>query len=994
MKSLTFIEIDVPYCALIYGTAPCTASIPETGAIKCFNTIKTCQDRENFDESEVTLRFAKPAAYLPRGIDIVADSIVDVSFTPATISLGENLGQRATLNVVFVDHKHSDTGEGFDKYRADRNYNPYERGTFWGKFRARQPFLRGRSIRWITGLEGQDLANMETRNFVVESFDGPTPDGRYTLVAKDVLKLVDGDRAQAPVMNTGYLQSPITSVATSLTLSPVGIGDEEYSLEGYLTIAGKEVASFTRFIYDPVGENDPYTKIMLHFDGSNGSTTFTDVNAGGSSHVWTPTNATISNLSAKFGSTSMLTSAGYISTPAHADFNIGTNDFAVDFWFNNNGVAGSGYGLCGQSDSVGNIGTQSFFITRAGATGPIFVSLVSSGAGALSSLTGTTGFSGTSGWHHVALTKSGTTFRLFVDGVLEASTTLPSINASSRPFTIGRAGDSGTASSASIDEFRLTVGSPRWTANFIPKSSAYVVTANKLSTGDAVTLTGRGLMNTAASSANAQDRVQLVLRYVSADVADVIHDLMVNYAGVSAGFINLPEWKTETETFLANLYGANICEPTSVATLISELIQQGCLAIWWDDIAQKVRLQVLRAISTTAARFTPDNTLEGSLTTKEQPEKRISRVQTYFGQINPVKSLSDTDNYRSNSLIIDDQAEEDYGGPVIKTIYSRWIPALGRAIADRVGVIQLARFRDPPRRLTFDAARYASTDIQLGGGYRIASHCFQDETGDLVDVPVQVTRLNPPADRFKGEAEEVLFAVPVQDLNIRNIIVDTNTNNINLRDIHDLSYPAPVDGNAIVCRILAGVKVGSSGSSLPAIDVGTWPAAVSIKIVVEGTMQGAGGRGGQGYYPGSGAGLPGLMGGTALYTRKAITLELPVGGKLWGGGGGGGGGGAVSLGDGYAGGGGGGAGNTPGLGGGGAVGPGATGTETAGGVGSGGINGAYDGGRGGDPGQPGVAGPSYNAPGGAAGPAGRSIDGASYVTTTVTGGDQRGPTVN
>jgi len=221
--------------------------------------------------------------------------------------------------------------------------------------------------------------------------------------------------------------------------------------------------------------NDSFTKILLHMDGSNGSTTFTDVNAGGSSHVWTPTNATISNLSAKFGSTSMLTSAGYISTPAHADFNIGTNDFAVDFWFNNNGVAGSsGYGLCGQSDSVGNLGTQSFFIIRAGATGPIFVSLVSSGVGSVSSLTGTTGFSGTSGWHHIALTKAGTTFRLFIDGVQEATTTLSSINTSSRPFTIGRSGDSGTASSASLDEFRYTVGSPRWTANFTPPTSAYV----------------------------------------------------------------------------------------------------------------------------------------------------------------------------------------------------------------------------------------------------------------------------------------------------------------------------------------------------------------------------------------------------------------------------------------------------------------------------------------------------------------------------------------
>lgn len=991
MKSVTFIEIDVPYCALTYGTAPCMASIPGTGAIKCFNTIKTCQDSENFDESEVTLRFAKPAAYLPREIDIVADSIVDVSFTPATISLGENLGQRATLNVVFVDHKHSDTGEGFDKYLADRDYNPYERGTFWGKFRARQPFLRGRSIRWITGLEGQDLADMETRNFVVESFDGPTPDGRYTLVAKDILKLVDGDRAQAPVMNTGYLSLPITNNATSLTLAPAGIGDEEYPFDGYLTIAGKEVVSFTRSQIDPAGENDTGTKILLHFDGSNGATTFTDSNFGGSAHAWTTVGSSaLSSVAAKFGATSCKFNNSQITTPNHADFVLGTKNWTVDFWYNANGVSGGGFqGLCGQV-GTGGITDTGLNIYRDNNNKIVAGAYIGSNTWTVTSTTSINN----SAWHFIRFKRDGNSLKLEIDGVQEGGTLAISgaINNSTSVFGVGGCGSSvPNTSSGYIDDFRLSVGVVR---SGPPPTAPYTVHSPLVSSGDLVTLIGRGLMNTAASSANAQDRVQLVLRYVSADVADIIHDLMVNYAGVSAGFINLPEWKTETETFLANLYGANICEPTSVATLISELIQQGCLAIWWDDIAQKVRLQVLRAISTTAARFTPDNTLEGSLTTKEQPEKRISRVQTYFGQINPVKSLSDTDNYRSNSLIIDDQAEEDYGGPVIKTIYSRWIPALGRAIADRVGVIQLARFRDPPRRLAFDAARYADTDIQLGGGYRIASHCFQDETGAPVDVPVQVTRLNPPADRFKGEAEEVLFAVPVQDLNIRNIIVDTNTNNINLRDVHDLSYPAPVDGNAIVCRILAGVKVGSSSVSLPALDVGDWSPGVSLKIIVEGTLQGPGGRGGQGYYPGIGAGLPGQRGGTALYTRKAITLELPVGGKLWSGGGGGGGGGAVSLDDGNAGGGGGGAGIVPGLGGGGALGPGATGTETAGGDGSGGINGAYNGARGGDPGLPGAAGASFNAPGGPGGAAGYSIDGASFVTTTVTGGDQRGPTIN
>lgn len=759
MKSVSYIELDIPFCSLVYGTAPCTASIPTTGAIKCYNSIKTCQDRDHFTESEVTLRFGKPTAYLPKEIDCIPN-VQEISFTPATISLGENLGTRATLSVSFFDEPHSDTGEGFDKYLADRDYNPWEQGTFWGKFRARQPFLRGRSIRWITGLEGDDLADMETRHFVVESFDGPTPDGKYTLVAKDVLKLVDGDRALAPAASTGFLVTGIASGDSSATLSPSGVGNLEYAASGYLAFGGKEIIAFTR-------------------------------------------------------------------------------------------------------------------------------------------------------------------------------------------------------------------------------------------SGDTLTLTARGQLGGGVAQAfNAQDRIQTVLRYVSQDPADIIYDLMVNYAGVPAGFITLTDWQTETATFLARLYSAVICEPTSVATLISELIQQAGLCIWWDDIAQKIRLQVLRGIVTDAALFTPDNTIAGSLTVKEQPDKRISQVLTYFGQINPLKQLSDLDNYRSSSLVIDEDAEEDYGGPVIKKILSRWIPATGgRTVADRLGTILLSRYRDPPRRLTFDLGRYAGTDVSLGGGYRVSAHCFQDETGALVDVPVQVTRLNPPADRFKVEAEEVLFATSSDNPDFHPLVIDSNTTNINLRTIHDAVYGTPTSATIVECRVLAGVEVTGTATSIPAFDVGSWPSGVAITLIVEGSIRAPGGLGGLGYYPSALSGQPGLPGGTALYTRFAINLELPAGSKLWAGGGGGGGGGANGLG-GYAGGGGGGAGSPPGLGSSGAYGPGSAGTPTAGGLGGVGVFGAYNGANGGDPGLAGGNGPSGIAPGGAGGAAGRSIDGISYVTTTVTGGDQRGPTAN
>jgi hypothetical protein len=769
-QSLTYIEIDIPFCSLSYGVAPCTAAIPTTGDVKCFNSIKTCQDRVNFTESDVTLRFAKPTEYLPREIDCIP-SIVSVDFSPATVSLGKDLGQRASLTVTFQDHPHSDTGQGYDKYRTERAYDPYSQGTYWGKFRARQPFLRGRALRWINGAVGEALADMETLHFVIDSFNGPTPDGKFTIVAKDMLKLADGDRAQCPVLSNGFLAADISSSATSATLLPAGIGNDEYPSGGsdYLCIGGNEIVQFTRV-------------------------------------------------------------------------------------------------------------------------------------------------------------------------------------------------------------------------------------------GDTLTFTSRGALGTTAAAHRAQDRVQVIRHYAAMDAADILHDLLVNYADVDAGKITLSDWQDETGTILGNVYTGTVCEPTSVATLCAEIIEQAALAVWHDIQADVLRLQVLRAVPTDANTFTPENTIEKSLAIKEQESKRISRVQVYFGRIDPTKPLTNLDNYRSTSLTIDDAAEADYGVAAIKTILSRWIPQAGRSVADRVGAVLLGRYRDAPRQVQLKLQRRASTDVELGVGYRVEAGCVQDATGAESDIPIQVTRLNPGPDVFTVEAEEMLWAAPTADTGTRYVIFDANNYNINLRTSHDSIYPPAESGDVVNCIINTGVTIGSASTALHAFDVGSWPAGVTVNVTVKGRIQGAGGRGGRGGTSWEPAGVDGTSGGIALYTRQAINLDVSTGGQVWGGGGGGGGGGMPEFP--YpasgAGGGGGGAGNASGDGGpatgGTAAISGGHGSETAGGYAGQGIWFAGDGGTGGGPGLPGGNGhygSGSSPPGiGGGGVAGSAIDGISYVSLTLGAGDIRGGQIN
>lgn len=754
-KVLTYIEIDIDYCANNYGIAPCTAALGVTGDAKCFNTLNTCQDRINFINAPVTLRFTQDLGYLPKDIEAIP-CVQSVNFNPARISLGENLGERATLSVTFIDHRHSDTGQGFDKYYTERDYNPFDLGTFFGKFRARQPFLRGRAIRLIRGLLGQTLAEMDTRHYIIDSFDGPNPGGIYTINAKDMLKLADDDRAQAPNLSNGFLSSPIDDNDLSFTLNPSGIGNLEYPLSGFVAIGGEEIVSFTRV-------------------------------------------------------------------------------------------------------------------------------------------------------------------------------------------------------------------------------------------ADAMTIV-RGQLGTLATEHEAQDRAQLVLQYIGEDPADIIFDLLSNYAAIDPAYLPLAAWKAETQGFLARLYSANIPEPTGINKLVSELVEQAGLVIWWDDKNLQVRLQVLRAISTAADVFNEENTMEGSLSSKEQPNSRISQVWTYYGQRNPLKPLDETENWRSTLATIDLERESDYGSSAIRKIFARWIPAFGRSVADRLNDIQISRFRDPPRAFAFDVFRYGDSTVDLGGGYQLGGWPLQDATGAPVTAPVQVTRLKHLEDRFTVEAEELLIAVSApEDLTNRTIIIDSDFQNFNLRTIHDGIYPEPVALESpsifLTCIIESNVIVGSDDTIRPAFDVGAWPAGVDITVINRGRIQGCGGLGGS-VTSGGGFDSRGLPGGLALLCGYGIELDN-TDGEIWGGGGGGGGPNSVS-GGGAAGGGGGGAGQLPGAGGNGSGGGniGDAGTTEAGGLGN---KNGRDGGDGGDPGLPGSAasGPDPG-PGGAAGDA---IDGISFITLSGTG-DIRGDQIN
>lgn len=274
-ETIVLVEIDQPLCVRQWGDAfasptpeaGCHAVLGVDDVIKCFNTRFTCPVPDDYSAGTLTLRFGKKQLDLTRYYGYVIPSYLAHSTTPGAINLAAMydsaaaLGQREVVTISFQDHRHSDFK--VDPYRLERQsgaamvgspagngYDPYTRGTFWGKWLARNPYYAGYALRIYEGFLGDAIEDMRVRHYVIDRIEGPA-NGEVRIVAKDTFTRLEARKAVAPPASRGELGSNINSGSSSATLSPTGIGDEDYPYlpgspsEMYLAI-GDEIVKATR----------------------------------------------------------------------------------------------------------------------------------------------------------------------------------------------------------------------------------------------------------------------------------------------------------------------------------------------------------------------------------------------------------------------------------------------------------------------------------------------------------------------------------------------------------------------------------------------------------------------------------------------------------------------------------------------------------------------------------------------------------------------------
>jgi hypothetical protein len=220
--------------------------------------------------------------------------------------------------------------------------------------------------------------------------------------------------------------------------------------------------------------NDAFTTVLLHMDGDDAGTTFSDSNFGGSAHTWTAAgNAQIDTAESKFGGASGLFdgTGDCLTTPDSGDWDFGSGDFTIDLWFNRAGGNGTERIMLCQCNLDADL--ISFYVELS--TANRAKASIRQSDLTVCTVTGTTSFTA-AGWHHVAFVRTGDTLKLFVDGTQEGGDVAISgaTRNSSAKLGVGRFGDfDGLYWNGWLDEIRISKGIARWTANFTPPTSAY-----------------------------------------------------------------------------------------------------------------------------------------------------------------------------------------------------------------------------------------------------------------------------------------------------------------------------------------------------------------------------------------------------------------------------------------------------------------------------------------------------------------------------------------
>ena len=180
-------------------------------------------------------------------------------------------------------------------------------------------------------------------------------------------------------------------------------------------------------------------------------------------------NAQVSTSVVKYGTGSMkfngLNSGMYLKAPPSQQYYFGTGDFTIEGWiYANNTTQNGGMFQLATTYTSSTAANQLDFQLYNG-------NFYLGSNGGFQSAAFSTYSANT--WYHLAVSRQGTSLKFFVNGTQAGSTLTDSTNYTGTYLVVGALYDTPYCIDGYIDDFRITKGVARYTANFTPPTSAF-----------------------------------------------------------------------------------------------------------------------------------------------------------------------------------------------------------------------------------------------------------------------------------------------------------------------------------------------------------------------------------------------------------------------------------------------------------------------------------------------------------------------------------------
>jgi hypothetical protein len=253
------------------------------------------------------------------------------------------------------------------------------------------------------------------------------------------------------------------------------IGSDEFNQfwNGYISGARvvKGTAVYTSAFTPPTAPPTAISNTQLLTNFTNGAIFDSAMTNDGESSG----NTQISTSVKKFGTGSLYfdgTGGTFLISPGSSNFNFGTGNFTMEGWFYQTAVISSYPSILGNPQRYSGDGAWAIltshdtygvkklqvYVYNYDTAGPLLL-----GSTTLADNT----------WYYFAFTRSGSTFRLFLNGVIEATQTFSgALNAADNSMVVGYNSNL-FPFQGYIDEVRVTKGIARYTANFTPPTQAF-----------------------------------------------------------------------------------------------------------------------------------------------------------------------------------------------------------------------------------------------------------------------------------------------------------------------------------------------------------------------------------------------------------------------------------------------------------------------------------------------------------------------------------------